>query len=412
MKDPNKKRESILDTLIFLFPGRLVKTQHYSKKDVRNIRDNLTKSFSLVNLIVALILFVLMSGLLAFMMISSNGNFVAVYGATSLIGNIIIIAGSFITAILVLISRYLVNEKTGIKIARFAADVLYLAAASYIICCIHADAFAGYTVESETLSASIIFLAVLVLIQPMHWNDAIILDLLTSIAIVAISIFCNAMYKMGAIHYYILIAIFYPFAGYLVLSLLFYAEAQRYTQILENERLHNRAYYDNLTRCKNRHALSEFLTENKFRWENKENVNLLIVLFDIDDFKKYNDQFSHLGGDYCLRSICDAVREKFPSPSLDFFRYGGEEFLLFFELRNPEDAPIVLKEIKESVSTLEIEAPIGAPKNTVTISVGGLLIRNVNEFEFENELKIVDAYLYQAKASGKDVVCYNGNIMN
>ena len=193
---------------------------------------------------------------------------------------------------------------------------------------------------------------------------------------------------------------------------LFYAESQRYKEVLENEQLHNRAYYDNLTRCKNRHALTEFLRENQYRWDKKDNVNLLMILFDIDNFKLYNDQFSHLGGDYCLRSICDAIRKEFPSPSLDFFRYGGEEFLLFFELKNPDDAPTVLEKVRESISNLDMVAPKGAPKKMVTISVGGMLLRNVKGFEFEHQMKIVDEYLYKAKNSGKDVVCYNGNLIN
>ena len=137
-----------------------------------------------------------------------------------------------------------------------------------------------------------------------------------------------------------------------------------------------------------------------------------MILFDIDDFKLYNDQYSHLGGDYCLKSICDAIRQEFPSPSLDFFRYGGEEFLLFFELRNPEDAPHVLEKVRQAISKLDIVAPNGAPKKMVTISLGGLLIKEIDIFNFEEEMKIVDAYLYKAKRSGKDVACYNNTIIN
>lgn len=407
-----KKKEKLLDTLIFLFPRRLIKTRHLSKKDVKKIKENLTMSFSLVNLIISILIILLVGGLSIYMHVITNNHFIETYGLSGLVAQIIIISGSLSAIALIIISRSTKNHNIAKNLARIAADILYVSAAAYIICCIHSDAEMGYTTDSETLSASIIFVAILVLIQPMHWNDAIICDLLTSAAIIAITITCNVIYQMEGLPYYFLIAIIYPFAGYLFLSLLFYAESQRYSEVLENERLTNRAYYDYLTRCKNRHALSEFLKENKYRWEGKENVNLLIVLFDIDDFKKYNDQFSHLGGDYCLRSICDAVRQKFPSPSLDFFRYGGEEFLLFFELNDIEEAPIVLNEIRESVSNLEIEAPEGAPKSVVTISVGGLLIRNIVQFEFENELKTVDAYLYKAKENGKDAVCYNGNILN
>ena len=407
-----KNKERIIDSLIFLFPTRLVRTHHFSKKDVRNIKDNLTKSFSFVNLIIAIVLFLIIFTLFIFMQVSTNGHYAETYGVAGFVAPIVLQVGCLSTIILIILSRIVKSDKASKVLIRIGEDLLFASGAIYMLLCTFADAQMGFTKESETLSASIIFVTVLILIQPMHWTDAIIADFTTSAGIITVTILGASLYKMSAVHYYILIAVLFPFTGYLFYSLLFYAESQRYTQELENERLHNRAYYDYLTRCKNRHALNEFITENKTRWETRDNINLLIVIFDIDDFKKYNDQFSHLGGDYCLRSICDAIRHEFPSPSLDFFRYGGEEFLLFFELRNPEDAPKLLNSVKNSVSILEIEAPQGAPKRMVTISVGGLLLRSISKFDFDEEMKAVDSYLYKAKSSGKDVVCFNGEIIN
>ena len=395
--ETKKKKGQILETLIFLFPTRVIKNHHFSKKDVRNIKGNLTKSFSLVDLIIASVLLLIILALFIFMNISTNGHYAETYGVASFIAAIILQAGCLSTIILIVLSRIVKSDKTSKVLMRIGEDILFAAGAIYMLLCVFADAQMGFTKESETLSASIIFVTVLILIQPMHWTDAIIADLSTSAGIITVTILGASLYKMSAVHYYMLIAVLFPFTGYLFYSLLFYAESQRYTQELENERLHNRAYYDYLTRCKNRHALNEFITENKTRWETRDNINLLIII---------------LGGDYCLRSICDAIRHEFPSPSLDFFRYGGEEFLLFFELRNPEDAPKILNNVKNSVSTLEIEAPQGAPKRMVTISVGGLLLRSISKFDFEEEMKAVDSYLYKAKSSGKDVVCYNGEIIN
>lgn len=406
------KKGILSGSLIFLFPTLLIKKNHLSKKDVKTIKGNLTTSFSQINFIVAIVLIALIAILHVFMEFDSNFHYIEVYDIMSLVGQIILVTGAIVTIVLILISKNTKKRDSAVIYARIAGDILYLGASLYMLCCVIADARMKYTFNSETLSAGIIFIAILVLIQPMHWTDAVILNLFTSLGIVAIAIYGALSLNMGALLYYILIALIFPFAGYMVTSLLFYAETQRYKEILENEKLHNRAYYDNLTRCKNRHALSEYLKENKSRWKRKENVNLLMVLFDIDNFKLYNDQFSHLGGDYCLRSICDAIRQEFPSPSLDFFRYGGEEFLLFFELKEPEEAPMILEKVREAISGLDIVAPNGAPKKMVTISVGGMLLRNVKEFVFEEEMKTVDEYLYKAKNSGKDVVCYNGQLIN
>ena len=407
-----KEKEKAIDSLIFLFPSRLIRKNHISKKDVKTIKDNLTKSFSLLYLIIAIVITALIAALMIFMQITSNGTIIETYGIVGFVGQWILFGCTFVTIVLSIISRHVSKQKTSMILARTAGNFLYIGVLTYMLCCIFTDAQMGFTNNSETLSAGIIFIAILALIQPTHWIDAFILDGITSVGIITVAIFGRSLYNMGAIHYYGLFAVVFPFAAYLVISLLFYAESQRYKEELENEQLHNRAYYDSLTRCKNRHALTEFLRENQYRWDKKDNVNLLMILFDIDNFKLYNDQFSHLGGDYCLKSICDAIRREFPSPNLDFFRYGGEEFLLFFELKNPDDAPTVLEKVRESISNLDMVAPKGAPKKMVTISVGGMLLRNVKGFEFEHQMRIVDEYLYKAKNSGKDVVCYNGQLIN
>ena len=274
-----------------------------------------------------------------------------------------------------------------------------------------ADAKQGFLTHSETLSASIIMITLLVVLQPGFWNDAMFLNLLTMSGVIATACVCNNLYSIGGLHYYIVIACLFPLVSYLVVSILFYAETQRYCVELRNEILNNTALYDELTHCKNRHALKEFLKENGKRWEN-HHVHLLLIMFDIDNFKEYNDQFSHPGGDYCLMSIAEAIRKEFPSPGLDFFRYGGEEFLLFFELENPEEAPQLMEQVRNAVRGLKINAPKGAPNDIVTISVGGTLINTDTIFSFDEQLKIVDSYLYQAKRNGKDVCVFDGSVIN
>lgn len=410
-----KSKQSFLDSLTFLLPVHLIRAKHFSRRDVKNIKEDLVKSFSYVYLATAIIMTILATGVSVYLSITakkSGSTYIETYGVMSLIGQIELVSCSLITIAILVVAKLIKSHKVAVILSRIAGDLLYLSAACFMLFCIFADAEKGFTTQNEALSASIIFVAVLVVIQPMYWIDAAILDLGTTVGLISVAAYCTKVFGMKAIYYYVLIAIVYPLACYLIVALLFYAESSKYKEILENERLHNNAYYDHLTHCKNRYALEEFLKENKTRWENRENLNLLIALFDIDDFKLYNDQYSHLGGDYCLKSICDAIRQEFPSPSLDFFRYGGEEFLLFFELRNPEDAPHVLEKVRKAISKLDIVAPNGAPKKMVTISLGGLLIKEIDIFNFEEEMKIVDAYLYKAKRSGKDVACYNNTIIN
>ena len=405
-----KKRP--FDSLTFLLPSRIIKDKHLTKKDVKTIKDNLAKSFSTVYLLASIVLTLLVTVLAIYMYIDTKGDIFKICGEEAFVGMISVVAGGFITVLLIALSKMVKDKKTSSILIRIGCDLLYVCVCSYMIACIYSDAKMGFTNKTEALSPGIIFVAILIIIQSMYWIDALVLDFGATFAIIGVSLWCADKYGMQGVYYYALTAVVFPLVCYLVVALLFYAETQRYKEELENERLHNRAYYDSLTLCKNRHSLNEFLKENKSRWEGTVNINLLMALFDIDDFRLYNNQFSHLGGDYCLKSICDAIRREFPSPNLDFFRYGGEEFLLFFELNDPKNATNILDKVRGAISGLDITAPEGAPKKNVTISVGGLLIENIDIFDFEKEMKTVDDYLYKAKASGKDAICYNGSIIN
>lgn len=407
MEKKNKRRLNAY----YLSPLKVIKDKQLSKKDVKTIKDNIATSMTLFHLIIAIFMYVLSFVVMMFMSVSSNWKQIETYGLTSVIAQVVLMSCSIVSIILIILTYIIKKEQISIILNRISTIILFVGVTTQMILGIFADAQMGFTSQPEILSASIVLVAVLMLVQPSYWTDAIILNILTAISLIAVTIICAISFKMDGIFYYIVIALAYPIVTFAINNLLFYVECKNYEENIENERLTNKAYYDNLTLCKNRHALKLFLDENSSKWERKENLNLLIVLFDIDNFKEYNDKFSHLGGDYCLKSIAEGIRKAFPSPSLDFFRYGGEEFLLFFELENEEDAKATMEKIRKSIEELNIEAPKGAPQKIVTISVGGTLIRSVKHFSFEEQMSTVDKYLYEAKNSGKDVSCLDGKLI-
>ena len=409
-KKDKKQKNKLFEGFVFLFPQSVIKNKYLNKKDVKNVKDNISHNFVIIRFIASLVIYILVMALMIYMNAASNGDMVSKYGFFSIVSQISSMFGCLVCFIFELLVILLKKNNAKIILNRIAGDVLFLSFAIQMFTGLYADATMGF-LNHEALSASIIIISVLILLQPSYWIDALVLDVGVSVTLFVLGLHCHLTFGLTLFHYYAIVALVFPLCCYLVVSLLFYAECQHYCDILENERLNDKAYYDNLTLCKNRYALSEFLKDNSKQWENKENANVLIILFDIDNFKQYNDQFSHLGGDYCLKSIAEAIRKAFPSPSLDFFRYGGEEFLLFFELEDPSEAKEIMEKVRNSIKTLDIEAPKGAPKNVVTISLGGLLVKNVQRFSFEEEMKLVDSYLYLAKASGKDISCFNGDLI-
>ena len=397
------------DNFLFISTRLTIKNSHLNKHDVFKVKSGLAKKLGAVSLFISGGFLIMNVFLMISMNIKTGGQHVEVYGLLSLLGLIIGIAASSIAIVLEVISVFAKKEAIKVLFARISLDLLFALILLSMLFFMYADAEQGY-LANETMSASIIIVTLLIILQPAFWTDAVIASLCTSGGLVTVVLVSKAQYNIGGVLYYIIIAALFPLVAYLVISILFYAETQRYITELRNEILNNTAMYDELTHCKNRHALREFLVENARRWE-RENVHLLLIMFDIDNFKQYNDQFSHPGGDYCLKSIAEAIRREFPSPGLDFFRYGGEEFLLFFEIEDTSEAPRIMERVRNAVRDLKIDAPEGAPKSMVTISVGGTVINTSEVFSFDKQLKVVDDYLYQAKKNGKDVCVIDGSVI-
>ena len=394
----------------FLSPYMSIRSEHLSKRDVVNIKLSLGFKIGVACLLAAAALLIIDIVLFTILGLNSHFDIASVYGLNSVIGLIASMFGSLLCIILQIISIKSKNDRVKKAACRTGHLIFFIAIAAQMILYIHADASMGYLKDTEAISAAVMLIAILMLIQPVFWSEAIVLDLAVSGLLIYITVHCYIEHGLGVVYYYIIAAVAYLFACYLINSILFYAETQRYCQVLRNERLYNTAIYDELTQCKNRYALREFIKDNHHRWETRT-VNILLIMFDIDNFKEYNDQFSHPGGDYCLRSVADAVRREFQSPNLDFFRYGGEEFLLFLEIRNIKDAKKIILQVRNAIKGLNIEAPEGAPKEMVTVSVGGTTIVTPVDFKFDEYIRVVDKYLYKAKEAGKDVCCLDDKIV-
>lgn len=401
-----KKRNS--SSLTLFSPSLTIKHSHLSKDDVKNIKYSLLHKICITCLVIAIL--ILLINLLFFFIMGFETNWkqIEVYGVASLIGQIISIVGTSTVIILCLISITNKNTKVKNNTAHVANILMFSVMIVYLFLSFHADVEQGFLSVTPTLSASIALISFFLLIQPVFWIEAIILDGILSFGLIGLSIFYANQYGMQSLMYYVLVAVFLPVASYMIVSILFYAETQRYCEEMRNEALHNTAYYDELTLCKNRHALKE----NVARWENDQESNLLVMIFDIDDFKLYNDQYSHIGGDYCLKAIADCIRKTFPSPTLDFYRYGGEEFLLCLEINNKEEAALTIEKVRLAVANLNIVAPKGAPCAYVTISIGGVLVSADKITDFGEIIKDADKYLYDAKRNGKNLSVLNGQIIN
>lgn len=163
---------------------------------------------------------------------------------------------------------------------------------------------------------------------------------------------------------------------------------------MDRERLQYIMEHDPLTDAYNRTSLKKEYFVNKF-----------FFMTDIDFFKKLNDNFSHEMGDKCLKKFADIVRNNIRKEDR-LIRYGGEEFIILFNGESTKEemhqkADDLRKAVEEETSKIKdfADPNFVAP---FTISVG------VNytdpRFTLEDNIKIADKYLYEAKNKGRNRV--------
>lgn len=401
--------ESLRHAFAFLSTRKVISDNHLTKSDVKEIKNLANQKIGLLSLFIGVILFIVQMIILANNLSYSGGKPVELYGIAAILGHILSTTSALLCVILTSIAIF--NKKKRHIFNRIGIDIMFFGMTADIILSLFADCQQGFITVGLGISPSILLIIFILLLQQSHLIEAYISDLLFTIAFIVSVIICIYTYDLVNPVYYFLLAILFIPLRYLIRSFLFYAEVQRYCQQLSNEKLYNKANYDELTGCKNRYALSQYITKNTPNWAREES-NILIAMFDIDDFKIYNDSFSHIVGDYCLKMVSDAVRKEFPYPDLNFFRYGGEEFLLIFELEPDDNGNVILERIRNSIKDLQITNPEGSKTKYVTVSVGGTVIKVKDDFSFDEEMKNVDSYLYMVKNNGKNNSCLDGKILN
>lgn len=163
-----------------------------------------------------------------------------------------------------------------------------------------------------------------------------------------------------------------------------------------NEELIKVSETDTLTGLSNRTKLdAQFRLE--FERGKRHNRPFSIIIFDIDNFKKVNDEFGHLMGDKILVELASVAKRNIRSADT-IGRWGGEEFLLLCPETTLEEAMDVADRIRHEISIHSFESQ---KKHTVSAGVA-MLIHNDS---VDSLLHRADTSLYQAKKNGRNQVC-------
>lgn len=132
-----------------------------------------------------------------------------------------------------------------------------------------------------------------------------------------------------------------------------------------------------------------------------------LLMIDIDNFKKYNDHYSHQAGDDCLRSLAAAVgdvaqrAQSAGAPNAFAARYGGEEFALLVPATSEAAFRDIAAEVVDAVRGKGIPHEKNADWGIATASVGGRYLGTASG-RIVDMFRGADAALYRAKAGGRN----------
>ncbi|MBI9012697.1 MAG: GGDEF domain-containing protein [Clostridiales bacterium] len=149
---------------------------------------------------------------------------------------------------------------------------------------------------------------------------------------------------------------------------------------------------DSLSGLYNNAYIYEYLNN---RIKHINDGNLSVLMMDIDNFKKINDQHGHLYGDQIIKKIALLLNESTGDDDV-LGRYGGEEFIAILNNADFERSIKVAEEIRTKIENLKIDN-----ETKVTISIG---IAFYNNDTAENLIKKADDQLFHAKKLGKNRV--------
>ncbi len=153
---------------------------------------------------------------------------------------------------------------------------------------------------------------------------------------------------------------------------------------------------DGLTGLANRRAFDTQLMVEWARWERHQRA-FSLLLFDLDHFKRINDQYGHDAGDEVLRTVARTLAALLRGR--DFAaRYGGEEFAVLLSETPGKTAVEIAERVRGHI---ELTQPVFAGK-PIPVTISGGVVSSAGEMSAQDVVRRADQLLYKAKSEGRN----------
>ncbi|MDC5707674.1 GGDEF domain-containing protein [Vibrio europaeus] len=164
------------------------------------------------------------------------------------------------------------------------------------------------------------------------------------------------------------------------------------------------AEQDALTELKNRTYFNQKIEAVWQRSKEKHQV-LCVILFDIDHFKPFNDNYGHVSGDKALRKVAKRLKTIDLEAEYSFFaRVGGEEFVAVLPNTRLDKAISIAELIRLDIENAAIAHQYSSCADVITISAGVAMSTSEAASSIIEMMEQADKALYLAKEGGRNQV--------
>ncbi len=160
---------------------------------------------------------------------------------------------------------------------------------------------------------------------------------------------------------------------------------------------------DDLTNLYNKRFFKQIFSSERNRAKRNQK-NLVLLILDIDNFKKYNDTYGHLEGDRALKKVAFILKSNAKRANDFTFRLGGEEFAIITSNLSVDKIMKYTQRIREAIFNQKIIHKNNADIGFITVSIGVFNLEIKDNYSCDEIYKFADIALYRAKNLGRNKV--------
>ena len=176
------------------------------------------------------------------------------------------------------------------------------------------------------------------------------------------------------------------------------AERRLHEQAQQLKSYMSQARRDALTELPNRRAFNEELNRRIVESSRYEQA-LAVILFDVDHFKRINDQYGHAAGDAVLRALAEQFQSILRKSDMAA-RYGGEEFAVILPMSTTDDGIAMGERVRKALQ----DFTVSWQDHAIPVTISGGVAQWQPDESAGDLLERADEALYAAKAAGRNAI--------